>query len=522
MPDFKKGNDGFEVKDSLNKRYLFKILSKIVTAPLTLIVQSIMPRGLGPELYGKYIFQTNIFQQVINFFDSGTSLAFYTGLSKNLNDKGIIRFYGGYTIFATLIVLILTSVIFLLNQGQNVFPGQEVEYIFMAIFFTVITWWSEIIYKIIDAYGLTTNGEKILIYQKVVSVIFLIIIYHYDLITLTNIFIYNYIILFILISWWTWCLHKNKVFIFKIPKLETTEKKNKLNFFWKYSSPLLVFSFLGMIVAFFDNWFLMKIAGPVQQGFFGLAFKLSSISFMFTGAMTQLITREFSIAHGNNDKNQLAILFSKYIPLLYLVTTFLSVFFIVYAELLTKWFGGEAFINGVLPIAIMLFYPIHQTYGQLSGSLFYSTGQTKLYRNIGIFMLPVGVVGTWITLAPSTNFGFHLGALGLALKTISVQFIAVNVQLYFNTKYLGLSFLKFFWHQVYVLVTFLFFAFISKILLSLLIKSEIISFALSSIIYVLFVLIFLYLIPESISVTKAKRNDLINNFQNLLINYKIK
>lgn len=517
MQDFKQEKEALETKDSLNKRYLFKIFSKIATAPLTLIVQSILPRGLGPELYGKYIFQTNIFQQVINFFDSGTSLAFYTGLSKNLKDKGIIRFYGGYSISATLIVLLATSLIFLLNQGQNIFPGQEVAYIYMAIFFTAITWWSEIIYKIIDAYGFTTTGEKILIYQKVISVIFLIFIYYFDLITLANIFIYNYIILFILIAWWTRCLYKNNVFIFNIPKLKLSENKIKLNFFWKYSSPLVVFSFFGMIVAFFDNWLLMKIAGPVQQGFFGLAFKLSSISFMFTGAMTQLITREFSIAHSNNDKKHLATLFSKYIPLLYLVTTFLSVFFIVYADLFTKWFGGAAFIKGVLPIAIMLFYPIHQTYGQLSGSLFYSTGQTKLYRNIGMFMMPIGVIGTWVALAPISNFGLQLGAFGLALKTIIIQFIAVNIQLYFNTKYLGLSFVKFFWHQVYVLLVLLIFAYLSKLCLSFLINSEILSFALSSIIYMIFILIFIYIFPQSVSLTKAKRNELINSVQFFLI-----
>ena len=125
--------------DSLNKRYFFKILSKLITAPLTLIVQAILPRGLGPEVYGKHTFQTNIFQQVISFFDSGTTLAFYTGLSKNLQDKSIIRFYGGYSVIASIIVLITTSLIFLFNQNQSVFPGQEALYIFMTIFFIIIT-----------------------------------------------------------------------------------------------------------------------------------------------------------------------------------------------------------------------------------------------------------------------------------------------------------------------------------------------------------------------------------------------
>jgi O-antigen/teichoic acid export membrane protein len=498
--------------DSLNKRYFFKILSKLITAPLTLIVQAILPRGLGPEVYGKYTFQTNIFQQVISFFDSGTTLAFYTGLSKNLQDKSIIRFYGGYSVIASIIVLITTSLIFLFNQNQSVFPGQEALYIFMTIFFIIITWWSEIIYKIIDAYGLTVNGEKILIYQKVFSGFIIFILYYYNLITLLNVFIYNYIVLFILIIWWTFALYKNKIFILIIPKLSIGDRKEKIIYFWKYSSPLLVYAFFGMIFALFDNWLLMKFAGPIQQGYFGLAFKLSSISFMFTGAMTQLITREFSIAHESNNLKKIASLFEKYIPLLYFVATFLSVFLIIYADFFTKLFGGKEFVKGVMPIAIMLFYPIHQTYGQLSGSLFYSTGQTKIYRNIGIFVLPIGLCFTWIALAPLRNFGFELGATGLALKTVLVQLITVNIQLYFNTKYLKLSFFKFVWHQTYSLIVILLFAYLSRSIVSCFGSNELFSIFLSGILYTASILIFLYFKPSSISLNIEKRNAFIQYF----------
>lgn len=495
--------------DSLNKRYLFKIFSKILTAPLLLIAQALLPRGLGPELYGKFIFQTNFFQQVVSFFDSGTSLAFFTSLSKNLNDKSIIRFYGGYSIVASLIILFATSLIFLFRLGDVIFPNQEVEYVFLALFFSVVTWWSEVIYKIIDAYALTVSGEKIFIYQKFISLFILYALYYFDLLTLFNVFIYNFFILTLLIVWWTRCLYLNGIFIFNIPSIDGEDVKAKSIYFWNYSSPLLFYSFSGMLIALFDNWLLMKIAGPVQQAFFGLAFKLSAISFMFTGAMTQLITREFSIAHGNNDKDHLAALFNRYIPLLYFIASTFSVFFIANAGQFTSIFGGDEFKNSTIPVAIMLLYPIHQTYGQLSGSLFYSTGQTKLYRNIGLSMMPIGIVFTWLALGPFKFGGFELGALGLAIKTVLLQFIAVNVQLYFNSKYLKLSYFKYLFHQLFTLIFLFLIAFLSKWIISSIINSTAISAILSGVLYSIFILIVLYYFPQTISVLKQQRDEFI-------------
>ena len=112
MLDFSNNQKKLPI-DSLNKRYLFKVISKISTAPIVLIIQAILPRGLGAEQYGKFIFQTNFFQQLVSFFDSGTSLAFFTGLSKNLTDRSLIKFYGGYSIVSTVFVTLIISLVFL-------------------------------------------------------------------------------------------------------------------------------------------------------------------------------------------------------------------------------------------------------------------------------------------------------------------------------------------------------------------------------------------------------------------------
>ena len=340
-------------------------------------------------------------------------------------------------------------------------------------------------YKIVDAYGLTIKGELILIAQRGGALLILAVIYVLGHFSLFSFFIYNYVVTILLIIMWILHLYKNGITIFNIPRLSAKKFKETGRFFWNYTSPLMVFSFLGMVVGIFDNWLLIKMSGSVQQGYFGLAFKLSSISFLFTGAMTQLITREFSIAHALGDKQKMADLYNKYVPILYVVVAFISIFFAVNAKTITYLFGGNGFKDAAFPIALMSLYPIHQTYGQLSGSLFYATEQTRLYRNIGVFMMPISLIFTWLMISPNLFWGLGLGAMGLAIKTVATQFITVNIQIGYNLKYLCLSFWKYFQHQILVVCVLFILAIVGKKLGALFIQNPVLLFFVSGIIYTL-------------------------------------
>ncbi|GAH85102.1 unnamed protein product, partial [marine sediment metagenome] len=65
-------------EDSLKKRYFFKLCANLIGLPISIVIQSIIPRGLGPSAYGDFTFLTNFFTKVTGFFDAGTSIAFYT------------------------------------------------------------------------------------------------------------------------------------------------------------------------------------------------------------------------------------------------------------------------------------------------------------------------------------------------------------------------------------------------------------------------------------------------------------
>jgi len=195
----------------------------------------------------------------------------------------------------------------------------------------------------------------------------------------------------------------------------------------------------------------------------------------------------------------MAHLFRRYIPMLYAIAAFFACFIAVQAENVTMILGGNKFQEATLAVMIMAFYPIHQTYGQLSGAVFYATGQTGLYRNIGIIGMLMGLPITFFLIAPASMMGLYTGATGLAIKMVLIQFIMVNVQLYFNAKFLKLPFLRYLLHQVFSVVILSALAYVSTIAINSFSGLEgklIISFILTGIFYTVMVALSTLLIPQ--------------------------
>jgi len=269
-----------------------------------------------------------------------------------------------------------------------------------------------------------------------------------------------------------------------------------------------VYAFVVLIAGILDRWMLQKFSGSVEQGFYGLSYQIGIICFLFTSAMTPLITREFSIAFGEKNIREMARLFRRYIPMLYTIAAFFACFIAVEADKVTFIMGGAKFQQATLAVAIMAFYPIHQTYGQLSASVFYATGQTRLIRNINSIFVILGLPVAYFLIAPRNMLGLNAGATGLAIKMITLQFIVVNVQLWYNARLLGLRFWRYFAHQIGSVGILLFIAFFARLIIGFVLSfsgNVFISFASSGILYSILVAGVIILFPPIFGVN---RNDI--------------
>jgi O-antigen/teichoic acid export membrane protein len=435
-------------EDSLRKRYIFKLSTNLIGMMVALVTQAIIPRGLGPRAYGDFNFLTNFFNQFVGFMDMGTSNCFYTKLSQRPRDGGLVAFYLSYSGIISIITLAFVTLLILTPYTARIWPDQSIPYIYLAAGFAILTWVSQLFGSMGDAYGLTARTETTRILLNIGGMGAIVALFFLQQLNLTNFFFYQYTFLALLTVLFALIMMRAGSLTKKRLVLSMAGVRGYVREFYPYSHPLFVYALVSLVVGIFDRWLLQALSGSVQQGFFSLSYQFGAICLLFTSAMTPLLLREFSLAHGKDDMAHMSYLFRRYIPALYSMAAYFACFIAMEADKMVLIFGGDRFTDAVTVVTIMAFYPIHQTYGQLSGSVFLATGQTALYRNIGIVLMLVGLPFTYVMIAPPEKWGIGAGATGLAIKMVILNFVWVNVQLYFNAKFLNLRFWRYVGHQV--------------------------------------------------------------------------
>lgn len=433
-------------------RFIAKLGGNFVGMLIAVIRLGLVARFLGPEAYGRFEFLCNFFVQSTSFLDMGTSTCFYTKLSQRQMDRGLVRFYAWFVAGVCALLLISVAWLTQISISHQIWAGESVGYILLAAVLGCLMWWHQVVQKVVDAYGLTVKGELFAMASKGIMLVVLVLLVLGGWLSLGSYLVFQIASIVLGIALWAMLVSGSTgaritTDVYGTPKEYAKE-------FWGYSHPLLVASLLGVIMGLFERWLLQTQAGATQQGFFGLANQIGTFCFMFTGAMAPLMLRDFAIAWERNDRAGMARMFSRYLPVFYVLASFFSVFVACRASDIVWVVGGHGFADGTAAVAIMALYPIHQTYGQLSGSIFYATGQTRQYRNIGIIGQLIGLpLSLWI-LMPVSKGGLGMGASGLAIRMLLLQVVMVNVQLWFCARLLDVSFRRLLGHQIRVPVAF--------------------------------------------------------------------
>lgn len=496
---------------SLLRRYAARLGANLVGLVFNVINISIVPRALGPALYGNFEFLVSFFQQITGFIDTGTSSAFYNKLSRRNEDMGLLRTYGKFVVAFFFVLLLGLSVVWLGGWSNLIWPHQEWKYILLAALVGYLAWVHEIFRKVIDAFGYTIRGEIALVIARAMGAFVIVVLFMGSWLSLATLFLKEllfYVVIIVALAWIA-AIHWRR-------QLESrsysSSDRSVIAELWVFSSPLLVFALVGVITGLADRWLLQRYAGSQEQGFYGLSFRIAGVSLIFSSAMTQLIMREYSIAHGQGNTAELLRLFRRYVPMLYTVAAYFAAFISVQSETVVWFSGGANFTAAGPAMMVMALYPIHQTYGQMNGAFLFATEQTMLYRNIGVIAMLGGLVATWFLIAPIEKGGFAAGSMGLALKMVSIQFVAVNVQLWFNLKNLGLRFGRFLAHQIAVVAGLLLMAWISRIVVSTINISRVWKFFASGITYTVLAGVVVIMIPAMVGMNRAEMHNIARKF----------
>jgi len=168
----------------LKKRYFAKFGANLIGFELTLVTQSIIPRGLGPKNYGDFQYLTQFFQRVIGFFDMGTSIGFYSKLSHRSKEYSLVSFYLYFSGVISIFLLIFVLFSQLIGIEKNFWPNLDIGFVYLAAVWGILTWFSQVMQKITDAYGITVSGEKVRVLQRIIAFVIILGLYFLNQISL--------------------------------------------------------------------------------------------------------------------------------------------------------------------------------------------------------------------------------------------------------------------------------------------------------------------------------------------------
>ena len=181
---------------TLAKRYLFKLLANVASVPVYLAMEAILPRALGPKMYGSYSFATNLFYQMAGFLDMGTSTCFYNSLSRRQTESGLIAYY----MRASLLVLVITMAVAMLffavpSCGSLFMPDVPLWLAPLAAFWAFLTWWGRVLRSMNDAIGATVSSEMVRTVVSLVAVVALGGLFFFGLLDIGTLFLQQYCML---------------------------------------------------------------------------------------------------------------------------------------------------------------------------------------------------------------------------------------------------------------------------------------------------------------------------------------
>lgn len=422
---------------SIRSRFGFSLFANLSKAVITFGTGLLVARGLGPEQYGTMMFLLGTFTAVRGLLDMGSSTALFTFLSQRQRSRRFIAWYFGWLGVQFSLTLMVVGVLFPASWIELIWRGEQRQLVILAF---LASYMQSVLWSVI-----LQMGESQRLTRSVQGMAVTVALAHFVLMAL---------------AWWGGWLAIDTVFGLMIlewliavaviarqlsfPTLpaESDTAKSVFNEFWHYCLPLILYSWLGFAYDFADRWLLQAYAGSVQQAYYAVAFQFGAVAALATSSILNIFWKEIAEAHHQKNHERVAMLYRRVSRGLFFVAATAAGFLMPWAEEILHLTLGAAYVGGASTLMLMFFYPLHQSMGQIGGTMAYATGRVGVYVKIGMVVMTSSIVVTYFVLANAAAPlpGLKLGSLGLASKMVVMQIISVNALAYYLSRSLGIPF----------------------------------------------------------------------------------
>lgn len=424
-----------QVTSSIKARIAFSFLGNILRSALTVITSILLARGLGPTEFGQFGFLLASFTALTQLLDMGSSNAFLTFISKQIRSKLYLFYYSGWLVIQFLLMFLFITLLAPDYVIQKIWLGESKGTIllaFIAVFFQQNVWLT--ISRLGESQRLTGIVQVLSVGVGIAHLLLVGILLYLDSVSVSLLFqiIAIEIVIALAIA----------VYIFPLQFAVATEPLTTiLNDYKVYCKPLIPMTWIALIAAFFDTWFLQLYGGSEEQAYYAVASQFSVICLIATRSLLNILWKEIAEAYANSDLVSVRFLFERSTKGLFYFGAMISGFFIPWTGDVIRLTLGEMFLPGMLTMMIMFLYPVDQARGQVTGTMLLATEQTQVTFVIGALSSIAGVIMTYFMLAPANASipGLDLGSIGLSIKMFFIQFISVNVSIWWISKKLEMK-----------------------------------------------------------------------------------
>lgn len=375
------------------------------------------------------MFLLGSFVAVRTLLDMGSSNAFYTFISQRPRGRRFYLYYFGWLALQFVIPVLMVTVLMPEAMIAKIWLGHSRTIIllaFTAAFMQQQVW--QTLSQIGESLRKTVRVQIIGMAVGIGHLIMVFLLLAYGLMSVRMI-LWLLIGEYPLAALWAFRFLRGKKTIAAPDEPATFSVRSMLREYWVYCKPLALLSLVAFLYEFADRWLLQRFGGASQQGFYQIAYQFATVSLLATTSILNIFWKEIAEANARQDKQRLAALYHKVSRSLVMLGAVLSGFLIPWTDQIVTLILGKPYIMAVPVLAIMFLYPIHQSMGQIGGTMLLAGGYTKAYMTISVTMAQISLPLSYFVQAPTHGAlipGLGLGAIGMAAKMVLVNIISVN------------------------------------------------------------------------------------------------
>lgn len=415
---------------SIRTRFLVSVLSNGTRALVSFASGLLVARGLNPAGYGDLAFLLGSFVSIRSLLDMGAANAFYTFLSQRPHGRKTHFLYAGWLGAQFLVTFACVAVVFPDAMTSRIWLGHSREMIllaFLASFLQQQAWL--MVTQIGEAKRKTARVQLMnvaIAFAHLGLVGTLLSIGRLSVPIVLWLFVGEYVLA---IAWSVYFLHRPG----SAGGLDTPDEGGLhalIAQYVRYCRPLVLLSWVSFAYDFADKWMLQRFGGGREQGFYQIAFQFAAVSLLATTSILNIFWKEVAEASARNDEARIATLYRKVTRGLVMFGALLSGFLIPWTGSIVITVLGSDYLAVVPVLALMFLYPIHQSMGQIGGTMFLAQEKTRTYLWVSMgFMLASLPISYLIQAPPGAPVpGLGLGAYGMAVKMVLLNIVSVNVQ----------------------------------------------------------------------------------------------